>query len=100
MGVAPPTSKRVQQGLDATLPDVDDADMSGVFAVEESDEGEDEAMPSEEIRIRCNRLRPAVGGSRGSGDNPTGKKQGQEDHVVDLMTDDILRSSSVAEAAF
>ena len=77
MGVAPPTSKRVQQGLDATLLDVDDADVSGVFVVEESDgsESADKVMPSEEIRIRCNRLRPAVGGSRGSGDNPTGNKQ-------------------------
>ena len=37
MGVTPPTSKRVQQALDKDLPNVDNADVNGVHAMDDSD---------------------------------------------------------------
>ena len=65
MGVAPPTSKRVQQAVGCEdLPHVEDADVSGVHAFEESDESEDDSgLP--EVETRCALVRrPAVGGAR------------------------------------
>ena len=54
MGVAPPTSKRVQQAVGCEdLPHVEDADVSGVHAFEESDESSDDSClyrPREEFR--------------------------------------------------
>ena len=37
LGVTPPTSKRVQQALDKDLPNVDNADVNGVHAMDDSD---------------------------------------------------------------
>ena len=63
MGVAPPTSKRVQQAVGCEdLPHVEDADVSGVHAFEESDESADDSGLLE-IETRCAFVRPAVGGS-------------------------------------
>ena len=65
MGVAPPTSKRVQQTLDSDLPHVIDADVDGVHAFEESEDSVDDSMPPElEARPRRSSARPAVGGSK------------------------------------
>ena len=44
MGVAPPTSKRVQQTLDSDLPHAIDADVDGVHAFEESEGSADDSM--------------------------------------------------------
>ena len=44
MGVAPPTSKRVQQTLDSDLPHVIDVDVDGVHAFEESEDSADDSM--------------------------------------------------------
>ena len=44
MGVAPPTSKRVQQSLDSDLPHVIDVDVDGVHAFEESEDSADDSM--------------------------------------------------------
>ena len=62
MGVAPPTSKRVQQSLDSEdLPYVMDADVDGVHAFEESEDDDDpEAHPKKSF------VRPAVGGPKAS----------------------------------
>ena len=61
LGVAPPTSKRVQQTLDSDLPHVIDADVDGVHAFEESEDIADDSMPPE-LETRCSYVRPAVGG--------------------------------------
>ena len=102
MGVAPPTSKRVQQTLDSDLPHVIDADVDGVHAFEESEDSEDDSTPL----VRCSFLRPrrpAVGGPKTSDvarkASEIGKSK-QEDNVVDLMSDNILPASTVADAAF
>ena len=61
MGVAPPTSKRVQQPLAPDLPHVMDADVDGVHAFEESEDSADDSMPP----VRCSFVRPrrpAAGG--------------------------------------
>ena len=63
MGVAPPTSKRVQQTLDSDLPHVIDADVDGVHAFEESEDSVDDSMPPE-LEMRCSFVRPAVGGPK------------------------------------
>ena len=63
MGVAPPTSKRVQQSLDSDLPHVIDADVDGVHAFEESEDSADDSMPPE-LETRCSFVRPAVGGPK------------------------------------
>ena len=60
LGVAPPTSKRVQQTLDSDLPHVIDADVDGVHAFEESEDSADDSMPPE-LETRCSFVRPAVG---------------------------------------
>ena len=52
MGVAPPTSKRVQQTLDSDLPHAIDADVDGVHAFEESEDSVDDSMPPE-LETRC-----------------------------------------------
>ena len=67
MGVAPPTSKRVQQTLDSDLPHVIDADVDGVHAFEEPEDSVDDSLPPElEIPrlARCSFVRPAVGGPK------------------------------------
>ena len=66
MGVAPPTSKRVQQTLDSDLPHVIDADVDGVHAFEESEDSVDDSMPPELETHRPKRsfVRPAAGGPK------------------------------------
>ena len=89
MGVAPPTSKRVQRRLDSDLPHVLDVDVDGVHAFEESEDSVDDSMPHEiETHPKRSFVRPAVGGPK------------QEDNVVDLMPDNILPASIVADVAF
>ena len=44
MGVAHPTSKRVQQRLDSDLPHVIDVDVDGVHAFEASEDSADDSM--------------------------------------------------------
>ena len=99
MGVAPPTSKRVQQTLDSDLPDVIDADVDGVHAFEESEDSVDDSMPPE-LETRRSFVRPAVGGPKTSRKASEIGKSKQEDNVVDLMSDNILPASTVADAAF
>ena len=108
MGVAPPTSKRVRQSLDSDLPHVMDADIGGVHAFEESEDGVDDSLPPElEIpRTRCSFVRPAVVGGPKTSARPAGGGQETsarpavgETNVVDLMADNILSASTVAEAA-
>ena len=99
MGVAPPTSKRVQQTLDSDLPHVIDADVDGVHAFEESEDSVDDSMPPE-LETRCFFVRPAVGGPKTSRKASEIGKSKQEDNVVDLMSDNILPASTVADAAF
>lgn len=98
MGVAPPTSKRVQQAMGEDLPHVEDADVSGVHAFEESDESADDAGPLE-LETRCAFVgrQPAVGGS-GVSPESSGVSKGMK--VVDLMSDHILPASTVTDAAF
>ena len=101
MGVAPPTSKRVQQGLEPDLPHVIDADMSGVHAFQDSEDGEDDSLPCEpELkRMRCSFVRGGAQTSvRSAVGGPTTSRK-QEDNVVDLMSDNILPASTVADAA-
>ena len=89
MGVAPPTSKRVQQSLDSDLPHVLDADVHGVHALEDSEDSVDDSMPHEiETHPKRSFVRPAVGGPK------------QEDIVVDLIPDNILPASILADIAF
>ena len=52
MGVAPPTSKRVQQALDKDLPNVDNADVNGVHAMDDSDKEFEEKYHGDEIEVR------------------------------------------------
>ena len=99
MGVAPPTSKRVQQTLDSDLPHVIDADVDGVHAFEESEDSVDDSMPPE-LEMRCSFVRPAVGGPKTSRKASEIGKSKQEDNVVDLMSDNILPASTVYDAAF
>ena len=100
MGVAPPTSKRVQQTLDSDLPRVIDADVDGVHAFEESEDSVDDSMPPELEDWRCSFVKPAVGGPKTSRKASEIGKSKQEDNVVDLMSDNILPASTVADAAF
>ena len=88
MGLAPPTSKRVQQTLDSDLPHVIDADVHGVHAFEEAEDSVDDSV------------KPAVGGPKTSRKASEIGKSKQEDNVVDLMSDNILPASTVADAAF
>ena len=90
MGVTPPTSKRVQQGLSPDLPSVDNADVIGVRALSESDESGAEDVEPDELETRCYFLRPAGG-------QPLAAPHA--DTMVDLMADSILPANSVAEAA-
>ena len=76
MGVAPPTSKRVQQTLDSDLPHVIDADVDGVHAFEESEDSVDDSMPP----VRCSFVRPAVGGPKTSRKASEIGKSKQEDN--------------------
>ena len=102
MGVAPPTSKRVQQGLEPDLPHVIDADMSGVHAFQDSEDGEDDSLPCEpELkRMRCSFVRGGAQTSvRSAVGGPTTSRK-QEDNVVDLMSDNILPASILADVAF
>ena len=98
MGVAPPTSKRVQQTLDSDLPHVIDADVDGVHAFEESEDSDD-SMPAE-LEFRGSfappAVRPAVGGPKTSRKASETGKSKLEVPVVDLMSDNILPASTVA----
>ena len=76
------------------LPRALDADVDGVHAFEESEDSADDSMPPE-LEPRCFFVRPAVGGPKTSRE-----ASGQEDNVVDLMSDNILRASTIADAAF
>ena len=100
MGVAPPTSKRVQQTLDSDLPHVIDADVDGVHAFEESEDSVDDSMPPEVEDRRCSFVKLAVGGPKTSRKASEIGKSKQEDNIVDLMSDNILPASIVADAAF
>ena len=97
MGVAPPTSKRVQQTLDSDLPHVIDADVDGVHAFDESEDSVDDSMPLE-LEWRCSFVRPAVGGPNTSRKASEIGKSKQEYNVVDLMSDNIMPASTVADA--
>ena len=84
MGVAPPTSKRVQQAVGCEdLPHVYDADLSGVHAFEESDESADDSCPLEletwhnPCFVRRERVQVVSKGVT-------------EDNVVDLMSDHMF----------
>ena len=97
MGVAPPTSKRVQQAVGCeALPHVEDADVSGVHAFEESDESSDDSCLHEPRDQFRSFVRPRVSPHESSGVS----KGVTEDNVVDLMSDHILPASAVADAAF
>ena len=86
MGVAPPTSKRVQQAVGCEdLPHVEDADVSGVHAFEESDESADDSGLLE--RETRSFARPRVSPLESSAVS----KGVTEDNVVDLMSDHSLR---------
>ena len=104
MGVAPPTSKRVQQTLDSDLPHVIDADVDGVHAFEEESEDSDDSMPADKLEFRGSfappAVRPAVGGPKTSRKASETGKSKLEVPVVDLMSDNILPASTVADAAF
>jgi hypothetical protein len=100
MGVALPTSKRVQQTLDSDLPHVIDADVDGVHAFEESEDSVDDSMPPEVEDRRCSFVKLAVGGPKTSRKASEIGKSKQEDNIVDLMSDNILPASIVADAAF
>ena len=108
MGVAPPTSKRVQQTLDSDLPHVIDADVDGVHAFEESEGSVDDSMPLSHLlppeletrQTRCFFVRPAVGGPNTSRKASEIGKSKQEYNLVDLMSDNILPASTVADVAF
>ena len=93
MGVTPPTSKRVQQALDKDLPNVDNADVNGVHAMDDSDKEFEEKY--DEIEVRCSFVRPAVKRSN----NVASSAVGDATHLVDLLSDNILPSSSVDDAA-
>ena len=80
MGVAPPTSKRVQQRLDSDLPHVIDVDVDGVHAFEDSEDSVDDSMPPE-LATRCFFARPAVGGPKTSRKASEIGKIKQEDNV-------------------
>ena len=101
MGVAPPTSKRVQQSLDSDLPHVLDADVHGVHALEDSEDSVDDSMPPElETRPRCSFVRPAVGGPKTSRKASDIGNSKQEDNAVDLLSDTSMPASTLADAAF
>jgi len=90
LGVAPPTSKRVQQGLDLSLPRLENADVDGLHVFDSAVENAGEEA-EELITTRCSFVRQAVGSP-----NPlTGSGR-----YVDLLTDGILPASTVADAAF
>ena len=95
MGVTPPTSKRVQQALDKDLPNVDNADVNGVHAMDDSDKEFEEKYHGDEIEVRCSFVRPAVKRSN----NVASSAVGDATHLVDLLSDNILPSSSVDDAA-
>ena len=50
MGVTLPTSKRVQQALDKDLPNVDNADVNGVHAMDDSDKEFEESTMVMKLR--------------------------------------------------
>ena len=97
MGVAPPTSKRVQQAVGCEdLPHVEDVDVSGVHAFEESDESADDSGLLE--RETRSFVRPRVSPLESSAVS----KGVIDDNVllIDLLSDHILPASTVADAAF
>ena len=95
MGVTPPTSKRVQQALDKDLPNVDTADVNGVHAMDDSDKEFEEKYHGDEIEVRCSFVRIPVKRSN----NVASSAVGDATLLVDLLSDNILPSSSVDDAA-
>ena len=107
MGITPPTSKRVEQGVGEDLPKMEDADAAGVRAVgNSSDESVEDQADEVEIRSFVRPPRPADGGKRPANDGlssaPSSLAAGchRGDHIVDLITEGILPAASVADAAF
>ncbi len=99
MGVAPPTSKRVAQGLDKDLPRLDDAEVAGVHVVDEPDESADEQ--TDEVPVPCSFvIRPAVGSLKAACGRSVGSKPAEGNHLVDMITEGILPAETVAAAAF
>ena len=85
LGAAPPTSKRVKQGLDPSLPRLENLEVRGVHAFDSDVESASEEA-EEPITNRCSL----------AGDKPTPLKGS----LVDLLSDGILPASIVADAAF
>ena len=91
MGVAPPRSKRVAPSVDADLPSVDDAEVSGVHALhEEEEEVHEEWFVAAKHRCFFAPKQPAI---------DTNSAIGDATMLVDLLTDSIISSSIVDDAA-
>ena len=101
MGVAPPSSKRVAQSVDKDLPDVENADVSGVHAIDEEDEDIEQDFCASELEGRCSFVvkKPAIGGSRNSSVDMNSAVGDAKQSLVDLLTDKIISSTSVTDAA-
>ena len=99
MGVAPPSSTRVPHAMGEDLPHVEAVNVSGVYAVEESEESADDAGVLE-LETRRSVVRPAVGGSGVARGSSASKRWTDDTMLVDLMPDDILPASTVVGAAF
>ena len=98
MGIAPPRSKRVAQSLDKDLPCVDNAEVSGLHALDEEEEEIQQdscELEVEEVEVkfeRCSFVRkPAVDKNSAVGD--------ANHSLVDMLPDSIISSASVADAA-
>ena len=85
----------MQQALDKDLPNVDNADVNGVHAMDDSDKEFEEKYHGDEIEVRCSFVRIPVKRSN----NVASSAVGDATLLVDLLSDNILPSSSVDDAA-